>query len=180
MWEHRIPADEELEKDHLEKATQAIEKLCGKRPVGTRSRHKLSFLKNMGYLYSSMNAADDFPYYVFDEEGRNSLLNFPFHLVLDDAMYFSFSWLASKNAGQRLEEPNKVFDLWLSAFRRFYRSGAYMNICLHDFVTGRALRIVMLDRLIQEMKRMPGVWFPTCEELARYCIEKFPAPAGVE
>ena len=180
MWEHRIPSDEELEKDHLEKATRAIENLCKKKPVGTRSRHKLSLLKNMGYLYLSKNAADDLPYYVYDEEGRNGLLNFPFHLVLDDAMYFSFSWLGSKNAGQRLEEPGKVFEIWLSTFRHFYRLGAYMNICLHDFVTGRSFRIAMLDRLINEMKKMPGVWFPTCEELALYCLENFPAPAEVK
>jgi hypothetical protein len=32
----------------------------------------------------------------------------------------------------------------------------------------------MIERLILEMKQRPGVWFCTCEELARYCIERFP------
>ena len=32
----------------------------------------------------------------------------------------------------------------------------------------------MLDRLIAAMKRRPGVWFPTCETVARYCLEQFP------
>ena len=49
-----------------------------------------------------------------------------------------------------------------------------MNICLHDFVSGRGLRILMLDRLITEMKQRPGVWFPTCATLAGYCLEGFP------
>ena len=49
-----------------------------------------------------------------------------------------------------------------------------MNICVHDFVSGRAMRVRMLDRLITEMKRRPGVWFPTCETVARYCVEQFP------
>jgi len=26
------------------------------------------------------------------------------------------------------------------------------------------------------MKTLPGVWFPSCEEVARWCLEKFPSP----
>jgi peptidoglycan-N-acetylglucosamine deacetylase len=37
-------------------------------------------------------------------------------------------------------------------------------------VSGRALRIAMLDRLINRMKALPGVWFPSCEEVARHII----------
>ena len=55
-----------------------------------------------------------------------------------------------------------------------------MNICLHDFVSGRALRVAMLDRLLTAMKRAPGVWFATCETIARYCHERFPSPSGAE
>lgn len=174
MWEHRVPSEIELEKDHLIKATTAIEKLCGKKPVGTRSRHTLSLLKKEGYIYTSSDAADEIPYYITDKDRQNCMLNFPFHYALDDAMYFNFGWLESENAGQRLEEPNKVCDIWLSAFRQFYKMGKYMNICLHPFVSGRSLRIAMIERLIIEMKKMPGLWFPTCEELAKYCLQKFP------
>jgi hypothetical protein len=45
---------------------------------------------------------------------------------------------------------------------------------MHPFVSGRALRVAMLDRLITRMKSLPGVWFPSCEEVARHCLEKFP------
>jgi len=176
-WEHRVPSDIELEKDHLLKVASAIEKLCGKRPVGTRSGHKLSLLKKEGYLYTSSNVADDIPYYIFDGEG-NCMLDFPLHYVLDDAMYFHFGWFSSENAGQRLADPGKVYEIWLSAFRQLYRMGRYMNLCLHDFVSGRSMRIAMLEKLIMEMKQKPGVWFPTCAELARYCIDKFPPPVG--
>ena len=54
----------------------------------------------------------------------------------------------------------------------------YLNICLHPFVSGRALRIAMLDRLIARMKTLPGVWFATCEEVARHCLDKHPARRG--
>ena len=39
MWEHRVPKDPALELDHLRKAKAAIERLAGRRPVGTRSWH---------------------------------------------------------------------------------------------------------------------------------------------
>ena len=92
-------------------------------------------------------------------------------------MYFSFRIFKSPLAGQRLEAPDKVYDIRLAIFKQFYKTRKYMNICLHPFVSGRSLRIAMLERLILEMKKMPGVWFPTCEEMARYCIDNFPPEA---
>lgn len=179
-WEHRVPSDIKLEKDHLRKATTALEDLCGKKAVGTRSGHTLSLLKSEGYLYTSSEVVDDTPYYKFDDEGENSMLNLPLHYVLDDAMYYHFGWFGSENAGQRLQDPSRVYEIWLAAFRELYKRGRYMNICLHPFVSGRSLRIAMLERLICEMKQKPGVWFPTCEEVTRYCIDRFPPPAEVK
>jgi peptidoglycan/xylan/chitin deacetylase (PgdA/CDA1 family) len=170
MWEHHVPSDPELARDHLRKTTEALEKVMGKRPVGSRSRYTPSLLKEEGYIYRSMFSADELPAYVYDE-AENAVLNLPFNYALDDAMFFSFRIFGSSLAGQRLESPDKVFDVWLAIFNQFYRTGKYMNICLHPFVSGRALRIAMLERLIIEMKKMPGVWFSTCEELARYCLK---------
>jgi peptidoglycan-N-acetylglucosamine deacetylase len=33
----------------------------------------------------------------------------------------------------------------------------------------------MMDRLITRMRKLPGVWFATCEEVARHCLTNFPA-----
>ncbi|MBI2206789.1 MAG: chitin deacetylase, partial [Candidatus Rokubacteria bacterium] len=172
MWEHRVPAEPELEWDHLRKTTVALEAQSGRRPVGTRSRHRLASLARDGYLYTSNGAADEIPYYV--SEGDATVLNLPFHYALDDAMYFHFGWVASDNAGQRLADCDTVHDIWLAHFERLYAERRYLNICVHDFVSGRGLRILMPERLIKEMKQRPGVWFPTCETLARYCLERFP------
>ena len=93
-------------------------------------------------------------------------------------MFFSFAWLSSENAAQRITDPNRVLDLWWDAFDQQYRQGGYLNICLHPFVSGRAMRIEMLDQLIARMKKRPGVWFPSCEEVARYCLKAFPSKEG--
>lgn len=176
-WDKTIPDDLDVEEEHIRKATLALEKISGRRPVGTRSGHKLSLLKNEGYFYTSSTAVpDDMPGYISDDQGETYMLCLPSHHILNDAMHFSFGWFGSGNAGNRLAEPSKVYEIWLSAFRQFYRMGGYMNFIFHDFEMGRSSRIAMLDRLITEMKRWPGVWFATCEEFAQYCLDRFPSP----
>jgi peptidoglycan/xylan/chitin deacetylase (PgdA/CDA1 family) len=169
MWEHHVPKDPALERDHLTKACAAIEGLTGRRPVGSRSWHTPALLVEMGFIYNSHGSAHHRPYVVRDAGGGSPILELPFHYAIDDAMYFSFAWLRSEPGEQRISDPDRVLDLWWAAFRQQYRDGGYLNICLHPFVSGRALRIDMLDRLIQRMKELPGVWFPTCEAVARHC-----------
>jgi hypothetical protein len=36
----------------------------------------------------------------------------------------------------------------------------------------------MMDRLIAKMKTLPGVWFGTCEEVARHCLATCPPRHG--
>ena len=102
------------------------------------------------------------------------MLNLPFHYAIDDAMFYSFAWLGSGNAAQRITDPDRVFDLWWAAFWQQYRAGGYLNIVVHPFVSGRAQRIDMLDRLITRMKAMPGVWMPTCEAVTLVCVTSNP------
>ena len=175
MWEHRVPKDAELERDHLRKTIAAIEKLTGRRPVGTRSSHRRDFLLEESYIYTSEDSFDYRPNFHSDPDGSRPLLNLPFHYALDDAMFFSFAWLGSDNSAQRMMDPDHVEEIWWQAFLQQYRQGGYLNIVMHPFVSGRALRIAMLDRLIERMKRLPDVWFPTCEQVARHCLATQPA-----
>ena len=178
MWEHRVPKEPELARDHLAKTTAALEAVSGRRPVGSRSHYPPALLASEGYLYNSHGARSHRPYYVLDASGGPILLELPFHFAIDDAMFFSFAWYRSPNAGQRLSDTDRVFDLWAAAFQQQYRQRGYLNICLHPFVSGRALRIAMLDRLLGHMQASPGVWFATCEEVARHCLAAHPARPG--
>ena len=152
---------------------RALAEITGRRPVGTRSEHTLSLLKQEGFLYTSHDCADHGPYYLTDAAGEATMLNLPFHYAIDDAMFYSFAWLGSGNVSQRITDTDRVFDLWWAAFLQQYHAGGYLNVCLHPFVSGRAQRIDMLDQLITRMKSMPGVWFPTCEQVARHCLENY-------
>jgi len=177
MWEHRVPKDPALERDHLGRTTAALRDITGHAPVGTRSEHSLALLKQSGFLYVSHDSADHLPYYISDADERNTLLNLPFHYAIDDAMFYSFAWLGSANAAQRITDTDRVLDMWWQAFLQQYHAGGYLNICLHPFVSGRAQRIDMLDTLIRRMKTLPGVWFPSCEQVARWCLANHPPAA---
>ena len=174
MWEHQVPKDAGLERDHLRKAKAALEKLTGRAPVGTRSWHSRELLLEEGFLYNSHDSLDALPTYASGPDGSRPLLNLPFHYAIDDAMFFSFTWLNSENDAQRMMDPDHVEEIWWDAFLQQYRVGGYLNICMHPFVSGRALRIAMLGRLINRMKTMPGVWFPTCEQVARHVLSRHP------
>ena len=177
MWEHRVPKEPDLERDHIAKSTAALTELVGRQPTGSRSRHDVALLAEAGYKYSSHGSAHHLPHYIADKGGKTKMLNLPFHYAIDDAMFFSFAWQGSSNDAQRITDPGRVLELWWSAFAWQYAQGGYLNICLHPFVSGRALRIDMLDRLITRMKTMPGVWFPTCEDVALHCLSVSP-PVG--
>src|SRR5262245_28698916 len=153
---------------------------AGSAPSAHAATIPASLRREEGSTYTSPGARSHRPYYVLDERGRPLLLELPFHFAIDDAMFFSFAWYRSGNAGQRLADTDRVFDLWLAAFQQQYRQAGYLNICLHPFVSGRALRIAMPDRLIAAMKSLPGVWFASCEEVARHCLAAYPAPVSRE
>ena len=174
MWEHRVPKEPALEEDHLRKTATALERTAGRRPVGTRSSHSRALLKREGFVYTSEDSAAHLPYYQRDDAPDSRMINLPFHYAIDDAMFYSFAWLGSSNSAQRITDPDRVSDMWWSAFWQQYQTGGYLNIVMHPFVSGRALRIAMMDRLITRMKSLPGVWFATCEEVARHCLATCP------
>ena len=174
MWEHRVPKEHALEEDHLARTVAALEHVSGRRPLGTRSGHSADLLRKYGYIYRSEGSADQLPHYEFDRNGANGLVVLPFHYVIDDAMYYNFNWLGTDAAAQRITDPERVFDIWWAAFRQQYNEGGYLNVVMHPFQSGRALRVAMLDRLIGRMKTLPGVWFPTCAAVARHCLDRYP------
>lgn len=173
MWEHRVPKEPDLARNHLSLSTDALAAAAGARPVGTRSGYPNKLLKELGYLYNSHGSAHHLPHYNRDRSGE-MLLNLPFHYAIDDAMYFSFAWLGSDNSAQRISEPGRVMAMWRDAFDQQYEAGGYLNICMHPFVSGRALRVAALDELIRYMQSKPGVWFPTCRDVAELVAERHP------
>jgi hypothetical protein len=103
------------------------------------------------------------------------VLNLPFHYAIDDAMFYSANWQGSELLANRFSDTDRVEEIWWQGFLQQYRVGGYLNVCLHPFVSGRAQRIDMLERLVQRMQAMPGVWMPTCADVARHVVTTRPS-----
>ena len=175
MWEHRVPKEPELERDHLRKTAAALEKISGRRPVGSRSHHTPTLLRRGG-LHLQLPRRAPTPALLRAGCATGEPCCSSCRSTSPSTMPCSSAspGMRSGNAEQRLSDTDRVFDMWWAAFLQQYRQGGYLNICLHPFVSGRALRIAMLDRLIARMKTLPGVWFATCEEVARHCLDDHP------
>src|SRR5690349_6011081 len=53
MWEHRVPKEPELQRDHLRKTAAALARFSGRPPVGSRSHYAATLLAEEGFIYNS-------------------------------------------------------------------------------------------------------------------------------
>lgn len=153
--------------------TRAIERLtaaAGRKPVGARgpsatmSLHTIGLLKNAGLLYDSTLQARDEPYEVLMQGQVSGLVELPNNTYRND-----YRFLTSGRTGPGLlPSPALIFETFRDDFDVAYEEGTLFVLTLHPHVVGMRSRITYLDRLIHYMKRKPGVWFATGEQIARY------------
>jgi hypothetical protein len=112
---------------------------------------------------------NDVPYEV--ETGQGPLIEVPVQWLLDDAPLFRHVY----GATNAIADPGRVLQMWSKEFAAMHRENGCFVLTCHPFVSGRASRIALLEELVTYMRRSRGVWFSTCEEVARWHAA---APAG--
>jgi hypothetical protein len=55
-----------------------------------------------------------------------------------------------------------------SEFDVAYEEGGLYLLTMHPHFIGHRSRVALLERLVQYMKRKPGVWFATHEQIATH------------
>ena len=187
MWCHENAPDLSYEKelDLMNRAMGSIKSVTGKYPVGNRSggfansNNTIKLLQDHGYLYDSTQMGDDFHVYkcrigdhgspaepwVFGKE--SNILELPISWIMDDWPHFEFQRTPSLNPG--LHTPSQVFEIWSQEFDYMYDKvpNGVLTITLHPYVSGKAHRIMMVERLIQYMMSRTGVWFCRGEDVIR-------------
>jgi peptidoglycan/xylan/chitin deacetylase (PgdA/CDA1 family) len=156
------------ERRMLEKGSEAIEHVSGKRPRGFRllpGRNTLKLLAEAGFEYDSVLMDDDQPYVVPAHEGHRALVELPVSFAFNDTSYFAYTFGMSKP----LMAPREVERIYIDEFDALQAEEKYCMFMLHPQVIGRASRLAMLERTIQHMKETGGVWFATAEEVAQHC-----------
>ncbi len=168
-WIHELNTalDGATEERLLMQATDEIEAITGKRPVGYRapswnhSPNTLSIVRKMGFLYESSLMHDDRPYELVQDGEATGLVELPVEWILDDAPLFN-------PRGNSYMNPRDVMQVWIDEFDKAYEEGTMFLLTMHPHVSGHRSRIVALEGLIEHIKSKPGVWFGTHEEAARY------------
>jgi peptidoglycan/xylan/chitin deacetylase (PgdA/CDA1 family) len=64
-----------------------------------------------------------------------------------------------------------VIDLWIQEFQGMYQENGAFVLTMHPWISGRAGRLLGLERLIRAIKAEPGVWWATCQQVAEWQIE---------
>lgn len=174
---HEPPAslvgDEEGEV--LDRGSAILEGITGERPRGYRSPswelsdQSLSLLADRGFVYDSSLMGDDAPYLV-DAGGGRDLVEVPVHWSLDDAPFYPFNPAVSRT--EVMASPHAVYETWASAFDEIYERGRAYTLTMHPWVTGRAGRLSMLERLIRYIEAFDHVEFARTIDVAEAYRER--------
>jgi peptidoglycan/xylan/chitin deacetylase (PgdA/CDA1 family) len=160
--------DAAQEKAVLEEQLAILRAELGVKPAGYRSPSwdvnvwTPALLKTHGFLYDSSLMGNDVPYDVQTPAGR--LVEVPVQWLLDDAPLFRHVY----GATNAIADPGRVLQMWSKEFAAMHGENGCFVLTCHPFISGRASRVALLEDLVRHMRRQRGVWFATCEEVARW------------
>ena len=81
-------------------------------------------------------------------------------------------WTTAPYFGSNADGSNPsigdVYEVFQSEFDVAYEEGGLYLLTMHPHMIGHRSRVAMLERLVQYMKRKPGVWFATHEQIANH------------
>ena len=168
-WIHEYPPglDSEAEEERLlDKAIARIASLTGKKPVGYRapswafSAWTMDLVKKKGFLYDSSLQSAEVPYEILQHGTASGVLELPIDWTLTESVYLG--------AEGHMPSPDLLFANYREEFDVAYKEGTTFILTLHPYLGGHRSPMEHLDALITYMQSKPGVWFTTCEGLARY------------
>lgn len=169
--DYRDMAEDE-ERQHIRLTIEAIERICGRRPVGwytgrvSQNTRRL-LCEEGGFLYTSDAYNDDLPYWL---TGAPPLLVIPYTLVNNDFRYLLPTGFSS---------GADFFHLLKDAFDWLWQEGAQqpkmMSVGLHGRISGHPARAVALARFLDYVQAHEAVWICRREEIARHWLREHPA-----
>jgi putative urate catabolism protein len=168
-WIDYLDVSEEEERAHIRRAIEAIERVCGQRPVGWYTGRVSEHTRRLvveegGFLYDSDSYADELPYWL-DVGGRDHLV-IPYTLDANDFKFLLVNGFVT--AGQ-------FHDYLVDSFEQLYEEGGrMMSVGLHCRIVGRPGRAPALDRFLSHVRSREGVWVTTRAEIARHWREHHP------
>ena len=174
-WIHELTSElpEAAERDLMHRSFEVLTKLSGRQPVGLRapswdvSPTTVKIVREIGLLYDSSFMADDEPYELLEDGEPTGIVELPVEWIKDDAPYLNMN----RFGGIRpYTPPSAVLEIFRSEFDQAVAENGLFLLTMHPHIIGHRSRIALLEELVRHMKGVPGVWFATHEEVARYCL----------
>jgi peptidoglycan-N-acetylglucosamine deacetylase len=178
--ENTIGMDERTEADMIDLGLKALADVAGVRPTGYRAPmwelnyHTPRLLAERGFRWDSSLMDADYPYLLQGAGGAGPLVEIPVSWGLDDWEQYAF--LPGIIGPGVIESPAKALEMWTLELDAMHRIGAAFVLCCHPFLSGRPSRAQALERLIEHMKALPGLWITTVGEVAAHTESLHLAP----
>jgi peptidoglycan/xylan/chitin deacetylase (PgdA/CDA1 family) len=171
--------DAATEASYMDRGLEALEKVAGIRPVGYRAPwwelnwHSPALLADRGFLYDSSLLDGDAPYRMSVASGSPSgagdtrdIVEIPVDWTLDDWEQYAF--YPGVTGSGVIESPAKVLEMWTLEAEAHHSQGSCFVLTNHPFISGRPSKAVALERLIERVKGMDGMWVTTLEQIAEH------------
>ena len=175
-WIDYRDVPDEIEREHLHKAIEIIQRLTGERPLGwytgrTSENTRRLVVEEGGFLYDADDYNDDLPFWT-QVQGADHLV-VPYTL---DANDMRFATPQGFNSGEQF------LGYLRDAFDTLYEEGArtprMMSVGLHCRLAGRPGRIRAVEQFIDHALGHEGVWFCRRIDIARHWCTHHPADRG--
>ena len=126
-------------------------------PAWEMTAHMMAEVQKRG-MYDSSLSGFDHPYTI------GGVVEVPVQWVMDDAIYFKF--LGGGGDQWHPSAPGPVLETWTSEWEMLHADGGLLMLTVHDWISGRAHRIRLLETLLDKVTREPGAWVATVGEVA--------------
>ena len=172
-WIHELNTelDADTERDLIGRATDYLESVTGRRPVGYRAPswhfrpNTLRIVREFGFLYDSSLMADDRTYELLQNGEATGIVELPVEWILDDAPLLN-------PRGTSYTPPRDLLQVYIDEFDKAYEEGTMFLLTTHPHIIGHRARILILEELISHIQSVGNVWFATHEQVARYVLEQ--------
>ncbi len=189
--ENTIGMDASTEAAMLDLGLRALHEVAGVRPEGYRApMWELTYntprlLAERGFQWDSSLMDSDHPYVLAvgspaggaadrAAEPAATLVEVPVSWGLDD--WEQYAYLPGLTGPGVIESPAKALEMWTLELEAMHRLGAAFVLCCHPFLSGRPSRAEALERLIERMKSLDGLWITTVGEVAGHTASLKLAP----
>ncbi len=163
---------EDIEREHMQKAIEIIQRITGERPLGwytgrTSENTRRLVAEEGGFLYDADDYSDDLPFW-------SRVIDRP-HLIVPYTLDASDMRFASP---QGFNSGDQFYAYLRDSFDTLYAEGAraprMMSVGLHCRLAGRPGRIAALERFIDHAQSRDKVWFCRRIDIARHWREHHP------